>query len=125
MKTIELTHTSIHLREDGIVEIRCAENHQYEKDDIKEILDATGELTEGKKYPTLTIPGKYSNASKEALDFMFSAHAVVFSSRDAYITKSLPQRILGNFYLNVKKPLIPTKLFTSEKTAAAWLKKKN
>ncbi len=125
MKTIELSHTSVHLRKDGIIEIRCAENHQYEKDDIKEILQATGELTEGKKHPTLTIPGKYSNASKEALDFMFSEPAVEFSSRDAYITKSLPQRILGNFYLNVKKPLIPTKLFTSEKTAVSWLKKIN
>jgi hypothetical protein len=87
-------------------------------------LRATGELTGNKKLPTLTIPGKYSEATKEALDFIFSDASTIFASADAYVANSLSQKIIGNFYLKLKKPNIPTRLFTNEKTALEWLKKK-
>lgn len=125
MKTKELTHTKIQLGEDGIVMIRCNDDHQYEIEDVKEVLRATGELTGYKKHPTLTIPGKYSEATKEALDFIFSEESTIFASADAYVINSLSQKIIGNFYLKLKKPDIPTRLFTNEKTAIEWLKKKH
>jgi hypothetical protein len=30
--------------------------------------------------------------------------------------------VLGNFYLGLNKPLVPTRLFTSEEEAQAWLR---
>lgn len=123
MKEIDLKHSQIQLTKDEIVIIRCKDDHQYEINEVQELITATGVLTKGKKLPTLTIPGKYTQATKEALDFIFSPGATIFASYDAFIAQSLSQKIIGNFYLNVKKPDIPTRLFSNEKSAIQWLKK--
>jgi hypothetical protein len=40
----------------------------------------------------------------------------------AIIINGLPQKLIGNFYLNVMKPKRKTKIFSSKKEATAWLK---
>jgi len=121
----ELNHSTLELTVDDILIIRCKEDYQFELQDVQEILLISGEITNGKKVPTLTIPGKYSQATKEALEFIFSPEATLYSSHDAFIAQSLSQKIVGNFYLKLKKPNIPTRLFTNEKLAIEWLMKKS
>lgn len=123
MKEKVLSNSRIRLSDDGIIIIYCKEDYQYELQDIQDLVEAAGELTGGKKMPTLTIPGKYTEASKEALDFIFSKDSILYASADAYIAQSLSQKIIGNFYLKIKKPSIPTRLFSNEKSALEWLKK--
>lgn len=123
MREIDLKHSKIQLSDDGIVIVRCKDDYQYEIGEIQELVAATGVLTNGKKFPTLTIPGKYTQATKEALDFIFSSQATIYSSSDAFIAQSLSQKLIGNFYMKIKKPDIPTRLFSNEKSAIAWLKK--
>ncbi len=38
------------------------------------------------------------------------------------IIGSTISRVLGNFYLGINKPTVPTKLFDKEEAALAWLK---
>ncbi len=37
------------------------------------------------------------------------------------LIKSPVSKIVGNFYIQFSKPTIPTRLFTEEKKAIAWL----
>lgn len=123
MGMIDLKHTKIKLRKDGIIEIICCDNFIYEIEHIKEIINATRSLTHEKKRPTVTIPGEFTEATKEALEFIFSKEATLYTTADAYIIKNLPHKIIGNFYLKFKTPLVPTKMFKDKKSALIWLKK--
>jgi hypothetical protein len=125
MKEINLIHTNLQLTQEGILIIRCKDEYHYEIEDVKELHEAQKEITEGKKIPTVTIIGKFTEASKEALEFIFSEKSIMYASKDAFVVNSLSQKIIGNFYLKVKKPSIPTRLFNNEKLAFDWLKKHN
>jgi hypothetical protein len=48
-----------------------------------------------------------------------------FSLSDALVISNLPQKMIGDFYLRINKPVRPTKVFFSIDKALAWsLKKK-
>lgn len=111
------------LTDDDILIVDCHDNHIFELDEVKEIVKASGQLTNGRKVPTLTLPGEFSDATKEALEFIFSSNATEFTSCDAYLVKTLAHKIIGNFYLRLKKPSVPTRLFHDKKTAMKWLLK--
>jgi hypothetical protein len=123
MKVIELPHTQLQLTSEGIMIIRCNDDFHYELEHVLELHQAQKEIANGNKFPTVTIIGKFTEASKEALDFVFSKEATAFALKDAFVVNSLSQKIIGNFYLKVKKPDIPTRLFTNENLAIEWLKK--
>jgi hypothetical protein len=57
----------------------------------------------------------------EVMDFIANV-ANKHGKADAFVIHSLPQKILGNFFLKFKQPSIPTKFFSSEKSAIEWLK---
>jgi hypothetical protein len=59
--------------------------------------------------------------SKEARDFAASAERSKWGIAEAYVITNLPQRLVGNFYLNFNKPPLPTKMFENEKDAIQWL----
>jgi hypothetical protein len=39
----------------------------------------------------------------------------------AILIDSSVSRVVGNFFLGINKPAVPTKLFTNEKEAVKWL----
>jgi hypothetical protein len=40
----------------------------------------------------------------------------------ALITGSAVNKTIGNIFLSIDKPLVPTKLFTNEESARQWLR---
>lgn len=120
---IILYHSTVFLREDGIIEVKFKDDVLLTLEDCKELLFHYGKLTAGKKVPVLHLIGKYMNVTKEAREFSASEEGLKYSSVEAYVFDSLPHRIIANFYLNVNKPLAPTKFFKTKKEAEVWLKK--
>lgn len=45
-----------------------------------------------------------------------------FSKADAFVIKSMAQKILANFYIKINKPERPTKFFNNKDEAINWLK---
>jgi len=122
MNKIVLNHSSIILRTDGILELYSNEDHEYTIDCVKENVQAFGELTGKQKAPVLIIGGAFTSVSKEARDFMASNESLLYSTAEAFLVKSLPQKLLINFYIQFNKPLVPTQIFTSKEKAIVWLK---
>ena len=89
-------------------------------DAIENTLTVTG-LSNKNIYPLLVDIREINSLTKEARDH-FSMH-----DREAGVTaiamliKSPVSSIIGNFYLGINKPKIPTQLFTSESKAIKWL----
>lgn len=122
MKKIELFHSTILLREDGIVELHTKDDHVYCVEDVLENVRAFGELTLYQKAPVLIIGGSFTSLDKETRNFMASEESLKYSIAEAFYLTSLSQKILINFYIKFDKPLVPTKVFTSKEKANEWLK---
>lgn len=106
---------------DGIIKIVYKDEHEFNIKDAMESLDELKKITNGKSYPILKIPGKYSSIDNEARKFISSAEGMKFSSAEAFVTTFLPHRIIGNFYLKINKPVKPTAFFDTEEQAVKWL----
>lgn len=119
---IELSHSTVELRNDGIVEVFFKEKVVIDLNVAHDITAVYDQLLENKKYPLLHIVGNYVQATEEARVYGASAKGLKYSLAEAYVIRSLAQKILANFYMKVNKPSVPTRFFGSKKEAEAWLK---
>lgn len=118
----DLGHSTVHLRNDGIVQINFGDNVDIDLKEAVEVVDAIGELTEGKKAPVLNIGGISTSATSAAREYSASPLGLKYTIADAYVVNNLAQKILGNFYISFNKPNIPTRIFDNVERATEWLK---
>ena len=82
-------------------------------------LEACGE----KNFPFLANVTKVKNITKEARAAFAGGDGVKKMPACALLVGSPVNRLLGNFFLSVSKPIVPTKLFTNMNEAETWLAK--
>jgi hypothetical protein len=104
---IDLTHSVIVLRDDGIIELYANDHHVYIIEDVKENVKAFGELTGNEKVPVLIIGGSFSSLDDQTREFMATEESLKYSKAEAFLITSLAQKILINFYIKFNKPLVP------------------
>lgn len=122
-KGIDLGHSFVFQREDGIIEIDCRDNFEYEIQHIKENLALIKKLTGNKKALVLNCSKPYTTVTKEVRDYVASAPHKDFIKGEAFVIHTIGQAILGNFYLRVNKPVVPARFFKNKTDAENWLKK--
>ncbi len=74
------------------------------------------------KLPVLADSRQVTYHSKEVREFYASREMGDHISAMAVLVESFATKLIGNFFIRVNKPHFPTKLFTDEKEAIAWLK---
>jgi hypothetical protein len=107
---------------DNIIRVDVAGNHEIDVADVKIIVDAIEKIGEGKIYPLLIVTGEYTLPTPEARAYIATSESDPFASAEAYVVKSLSQKLVGNVFLSFNKPARPTKIFNSEEKALEWLK---
>ena len=111
----------VSLRNDGIMQVEIAPEQEVTVDNIKDIIEVIGKLGDRKQYPILILPGAYTLPNEEARLYLASP-GDPYALAEAYVTHSLPQKLVGNFYLQFNKPPRPTRMFTNADDALKWLK---
>jgi hypothetical protein len=76
----------------------------------------------GQKRPTLTDLRGMRSATREARELGAAADVVAVTLRMAILVGNPVTRVLGNFFVLVTGPKYPTKIFTEEAAARAWLR---
>lgn len=117
---IEIFHSDVFLREDGIVQVNT-KDHNYTLQNLKDINAAQKKINNGVRRPLLVVGATYANVDGDAREYMASVESTKHSSAEAFVIRSLGQRILANFYLKVNKPEAPTRFFNDIKSAEDWL----
>jgi hypothetical protein len=112
---------AVELRADGLVQVLIEPEMEVTVDHVKQIIEAIGRISGGKTVPVLVLAGEYTLPSAEARDFIASP-GNPYALAEAYVVSSLPQKIVGNFYLQFNTPGRPTKIFTDPEEATRWLK---
>lgn len=74
-----------------------------------------------KDYPFLINIKQVKFVSKEARDFLASETGCEKVAASAILINSAVASMLGNFFMRINRPYVPTKLFTNEEMALAWL----
>lgn len=106
----------------NILFFRVKQDQEVDVDQIKEMLSYTEEFIGQKKHCCVVDFGGNLTSTTEARKiYADSGYLESYRIADAFIVRSLGVRIVANFFINVTKPKVKTKLFVSDKEAVAWL----
>ena len=121
MNTISNKKFTISLHEKGYYELFIKAGEEVFIEDAHNIRDAQKQLC-GKRLPILISGGQFSITNIETLKYIAKNVNMPYSKVSAYIAESIPQKILGNFYLKIYKPERPTQFFNHKADALEWIK---
>lgn len=74
-----------------------------------------------KFYPFLINIKTVKHVTKEAREYLASKDGCEKVSASAILINSAIASMVGNFFIKINKPLVPTKLFTDKTLAIQWL----
>lgn len=123
MPTIKAVHPTASFEYDGnsIVKIILRDDDELTMQDIMDHREIVDHMVNGHAYCMLVITGERTRATEEGRTFA-ARNLPAGRLAEAIIIRSLPVRIMGNFYLKFHKPGIPTRLFDDEESAMKWLR---
>ena len=122
MKNLE-TSVAIHERtKDGILISRVRkdgyETLEYAKENGAALMKLKGED------PPMPLLVDFLHSKGQAAETRryYAEESFKWASRVALMVDSPVSRVIGNIYMGLNKPKVPTKLFSNEQEAIAWLK---
>jgi hypothetical protein len=122
-KKLSTEQVDLELR-DGILEYRYAPGSIVDLEFARSIVRSAAELLgDDAPAPSLVEPGNIKELTREARTFFAeSSENQAVSSKVALMVESPATRFIGNVFLKVSKPRIPTKLFGDRESARTWLR---
>ena len=106
---------------DGIARIIHVPGAEVTLADAQETMAAYKKLNNGKRLPLFIDTKTMKSLSREARHFYAGEEAAACASAAAIIVGTPVSKVLGNFYLGLSNPKLPSRLFSSEDEALAWL----
>lgn len=121
-KPIETSTVSMEIKND-VIYIVVKEDADLDLKAIVEAVEARKKMQGGKKMLALVDNRKIWQISEEANKYSSSKEVGELSIVMALLSgSSLPNRLIGNFFIKFNKLYCPTKMFKSEEKALKWLK---
>ena len=114
--------SKVWLGEDGIARVIHVPGAEVTLEDAKETMAAYLKLNKGKRMPLFVDTKTMKSLAREARHYYAGEEAAKVASAVAIIVGTPVSRVLGNFYLGLSNPHLPSRLFTSEEEALEWLK---
>lgn len=121
-KVVELRVFKTWMGTDGICYTVVKPNAIIEIEDAMANSEAVKLVSSGAVYPILVNLKQIHSISKPARDHFSMQNRAAGVTAIAMLIKSPGSRIIGNFFLGLNKPTVPTKLFTDKDKAITWLK---
>ena len=113
----------ISLGDDGIVRTTMQPGvFELELADAREVIHAVGSLCGGVRRPALVDLRELRSMSRDCRKYFAGPETASVETAVALLVGSPIARAIGNFFMGLNKPLMPTRLFTSEDDALVWLR---
>jgi hypothetical protein len=122
MNKVKTSVAEMFIDDDDILHIKILPNAQITIEAVKECFSVTLELLSGKKALILFDGSEKYQLTEEAKAFSASKAVTETRIAIAFVTNSISNKVMFNLYLNVYKPAVPTKMFSSQKEGLDWLK---
>ena len=89
--------------------------------EAKENTEAVNTFYSGKKFPLMIDARNIKSMSKEAREHFSTNGRETYVCAFGIIVSSTVSRVIGNFFMGINKPSVPTRLFNDEAEASKWL----
>ena len=106
---------------DGIARTKVKLNAEVSLEDAMENSKVVNGFYVNEKFPLLIDARGIKSISREARSFFTTNGRETSTMAFGIIIDSAVSKVVGNFFLGINKPVIPTKLFLNEKAAVEWL----
>ncbi|MDF2449327.1 MAG: hypothetical protein K0R26_1831 [Bacteroidota bacterium] len=117
------THNfELEVHQDGYYLVTVFGDDEFTVDDLSILVKGQKDLG-ARVLPVLVLCAEQASTNIDLLNTLSKKAFNPYSSADAFVLKSMSQKILANFYLKINKPERPTKFFNDSETALTWLKK--
>jgi hypothetical protein len=110
------------LGDDGIVRIIHFPSVEVTLEDAQETMAAYLRINGGIRRPLLIDTKTMKSLARDARKYYAGEEAASVASAAAIVVGTPVSKVLGNFYLGLSNPLLPSQLFTSDDAAIEWLK---
>ena len=111
---------SIHWLEVNILKVVYRDDVEIVIDDAVGLIDYLRDTVQSNPdVKVLSVVGKYTSITPQAREYIEKARTGIKS--EAIIVKSLPQKIIVDFYMNIAQQDHPVKIFKEEAEGVAWL----
>lgn len=120
---IEVTCFHTWMGEDGIVRTKIKPGSEVSVEHARENSIAVNSLYTGKKFPLLIDSRGIKSMTKDARNHFTTKGRETYTTAFAIVIDSMLSRVIGNFFMGINKPAVPTRLFDNERDAEIWLKK--
>ncbi|MBK7859079.1 MAG: STAS/SEC14 domain-containing protein [Archangiaceae bacterium] len=119
--TVEIRVQTLTLTPDGVVRVKMKQDSEMQLADAREAVAAVATLGAGRALPVMIDLSGAKYISREARAYLAGPETARVETAAALLVDSPVTRAFGNFFLGLNKPRFPTRLFTSEADALAWL----
>lgn len=109
------------LGEDGILAIVHRENARIDPASTRQVIALHVSLAAGRKTPVLVDVRNVRHMDRESRELASGPDVAAVTSRLAIVVGNPVSAVIGNFFLLVSRPNYPTRLFTDDAAARAWL----
>lgn len=106
--------------ENQFYKITVNDRNEFDIPDLQLLVAAQKEIG-GHYLPVLVICHDHATTNIELLKEISQNKNNPYSKADAFVLRSMAQRILANFYLKILNPERPTKFFNNKDEAITWL----
>ncbi|MBI4931566.1 MAG: hypothetical protein HY841_12425 [Bacteroidetes bacterium] len=105
-----------------LVLVKLIHDNEITLADVKEQIEAAIKISDGKDFAVILDGGLTLDVCDEAMTYAARYKDERWKAF-AIVVRSLSERLFANYYLMFKKPVRPTKVFTTPAGAEKWLKK--
>jgi hypothetical protein len=110
------------IRDDGITLVTTNQSTREELADAKENVTAISAMNHGKPAPVLVDMRYTQGIDRETRNYYSSQDGLLATKALALLVQSPITQLMANIFISLDQPPVPTRLFTSEDAAVAWLK---
>lgn len=121
MQHSKIFNTSIDKR--GFILTIVVRGAEIQLEDARWNTNKVIEISGGSNFPILVDLREIKSISKEARDHFSMRGRKPNVTAIAMLVASPVSSVIGNFFLGLNKPIVPTRLFTKENEAILWMKK--
>ncbi len=119
---VKTRNAEIWIDEQGICHDIYAEGTHLTFEDTLNECRIISEMSDHKKVPILVNLNNVKYVSRESRMYYAGEEAEKIFKAVALLVGTQISRLIGSFFIGLNKPVMPVKLFTSEKEALKWLK---
>ena len=123
LETIETPTVVLSRRSDGLVVLRVRDGTHQTVADARQNVAALARLIDGEPRPCLLDMRAPNTTDRGVREFYASKEGSVSILAMAVLMPPSVMRLLGNLFLAFTAPIHPTRLFSAEDEAIAWLHK--